>query len=565
MHSFQVNGAKVLELRNSKGWTQADLADRSNLSDKTIVNMEASQRIRRDSIAKVAAPFGVSVESLIAAVPQAADKGSISASVPDPRPPTFCEWPYSQLVQLLHRVERNNDESEDVRIVTTAFSGSVTDLQLTDLLEKDIRIKILLMNPDNKLLMIARHGKRTDESPESAYEVVKGQIKLLEFTNAALAESGDSHGELEWRLSNAMPFTFVIHTSKWAIVALFLAKHTLSLGPLLEVSRDTALWKTLRDDWLERWEDADSRRKQKFPRLVLQHAPVGFEEFFGDDAFTRSNDGVIILQSDPIEKLLQQFVFDLGEQIKSVPEHRLYKARTWINRWDTDGAAAIQEQFQKYKISAPRLLLSEHHSHDEIPPSAPFQIAMGLGFTFRTQLFVETCSPWMRVTREPESGDAVSIHMDLMAKGRLTRFSDPVKSEEKGFVRLLPLHWDTKYLDRWLDGATGQNVADVQDYALIFRHTHNDDPRQISFVLAGFTERGTAIAGRYLAKRWQELWRKYVADTVNGPSRGDFFIMIAGPSWPGSVDGWKEDPNFLAITPERLRGKIDCEWARRFD
>src|SRR5450631_717988 len=398
MHSYQVNGPKVFELRTSRGWTQANLAGHSKLSDKTIVNMEASRKIRPDAIAKVAAALGIATETLIAAVPQAAEKDSVSPAVLDPHPATFREWPYSQLVQLLHRVERDNDESEDLRIVTTAFSGSVTDLQLPLLLQKRIRIKILLMNPDNKLLMIARHGKRSDESPESAYEVVKGQIKILEFT---LSESADFDGSLDWRLSNAMPFAFVIHTSKWAIMALFLAKHTLSLGPLVEVSHDTTLWKTLRDDWKERWEDADPGRKQKFPRLVLQSAPAGFDEFFGEDAFARSNEGVIILQSDSIESLLKQFVPDPGEKIKSAPAHRLYRARTWINRWDTDGATAIQEQFEKYSISPPKLLLSEHHSHDVIPPSAPFQIAMGLGFTVRTQLFVETCSPWMRVTREP--------------------------------------------------------------------------------------------------------------------------------------------------------------------
>ncbi|WP_433970237.1 hypothetical protein [Tunturiibacter gelidiferens] len=101
---------------------------------------------------------------------------------------------------------------------------------------------------------------------------------------------------------------------------------------------------------------------------------------------------------------------------------------------------------------------------------------------------------------------------------------------------MLPLKWDEGYLDRWLKGASGANAKDVEDYAIILRHTYRDEPRKLSFVLAGFTERATAISGIYLAKNWSSIWERYVKDKVDTPSRGDFLMFIAGPSRPGRVD-----------------------------
>lgn len=555
-----VNGSKVSDLRGAKRWKIAQLAGAANVSERTISSMEASQPIRRDLVAAVAKALEVSPTELIAT------EAAVAGGSPPAKFQAFREWQYKYLVELLHRVEREDDESEDLRIVTTAFSGSVTDLQLSALLEKNIRTKILLMNPDNQVLMMARHGKRKDESPAGAYSIVKGQITLLEFTKEALADQQDCRGTLEWRLSNAMPYAFVAHTKRWALVALFLAEHTLSLGPIIEVGSDTAVWTTLLKDWRERWTDADPKRKQDPPQLILRHTPEGFDDFFGDSASTKSSEGVVVLQCDRIESLFDRLLNDPAAKIKAVPPHRLYKARTWLNRWDTDGATAIQEEFQKHGINAPKLLLSEHHSRDEIPASAPFQIAMGLGFTDRAKVAFDICTSWMRVTREPGSGDAVSFHKGLLPVRPLSRLSAPAESEEENFFRLLPLGWDADYLERWLQGAAGTNtVQDVQDYAIILRHTQNADPRQVTFVVAGFTERGTAIGGRYLAKGWQKLWMKYVAGKVTKPSRGDFLIVIAGPSWPGTTAAWKEDPNFEAITPDRLRKNIDCEWSRRFD
>jgi hypothetical protein len=108
---------------------------------------------------------------------------------------------------------------------------------------------------------------------------------------------------------------------------------------------------------------------------------------------------------------------------------------------------------------------------------------------------------------------------------------------------------------------------DVRDYALILRHTQmEDDYRHIRLVLAGFTERGTAAAGRYLAEHWRDLYSDHVKGHLTDGCLGDFLIMIEGPSRPESVGKWKEDRDFKAITPHTLYAAgIKCDWADRID
>jgi hypothetical protein len=312
------------------------------------------------------------------------------------------------------------------------------------------------------------------------------------------------------------------------------------------------------------------------------------EEFFGDGTLKRG--GAIVLQSDPIEDLLGTLVPDLvreaaklqglpeppvltEEQLQTLahgtikPSTRFYKARTWINKWDTEGAQAIREEFQAHSINPPKLILSDHNLPDPIE-SPPFQISMGLGFTEQTDTILEICHPWMRVSRELESGDALSLHQKLRPKPhRPPSCLRLAESDEVDFFRILPCDWEpSTYLNRWLALRKHPNKK-VWDYAMILRYTElrPNGERQVFFVVAGFTERGTAAAGHYLASQWEVLYEKLVKDEVHNKSLGDFLIVIAGISRPEKFGGWSEDQNFPAITPRTLYDKgIQCEWHDRF-
>jgi DNA-binding winged helix-turn-helix (wHTH) protein len=302
-----------------------------------------------------------------------------------------------------------------------------------------------------------------------------------------------------------------------------------------------------------------------------------FEEVFGEGASTHMHDGVIVLRSDPIDKVLAEFIPDLNQKIKAMPGHRLYKARTWINRWDTEAARAIREEFQKQRMKAPELLLTESNSPDELHFAGPFEIVMGL-FTAKSRKAIQSCLPWLRIHIWQDSGDGVSLHERLgpekaprflaQSADLAVRLGDrgEVLPPAKGFRRLLPSDWHPDhYLDSWLTMLTDANVQDVHDYAIIFRNTilKPNHHRQVIFVLAGYSERGTAIAGRYLAENWQELWKRHVKGRATTDSLGDFLVLIEGFSRPESFADWTEDETF-EVTPKKLCEKgIECEWSNR--
>jgi len=285
-----------------------------------------------------------------------------------------------------------------------------------------------------------------------------------------------------------------------------------------------------------------------------------FDEFFGESSSPQSGKGVVVLQSDLIHELLKNP--SIRRKIAGRTS-RLYKARSYVNTWDTYGAIALQEEFRKNGREAPTLLLSEHHSSDDNYNLVPFKICMGLGFSSETTRAVGTqsCRPWMRVSRT--FGDDVSLPTHLIPPEEETRLTSEPDPENRGFRRLLPRDWNNKYVDLWLEMLPPTKGPEVRDYAMILRQTKLGPPRQVLFVLAGFTERATAIAGKYLAHNWPKLWTKYVKNHAQHGSLGDFFAIIEGPSDPGRAHEWSEDKRF-EITPQNLADAgIDCEWTSR--
>jgi hypothetical protein len=315
-----------------------------------------------------------------------------------------------------------------------------------------------------------------------------------------------------------------------------------------------------------------------FKVVIKRRLHDEFVAFFGDGALDRR--GVVILQSSPIEDLLESPNAEpvIGEEsgrILMTPSSRLYKARTWINKWDTESAQAIRDEVEKYNPKGPAFVFSDRHHSDPNPTqSPPFQISMGLGFTEQTDtLLAEVCNPWMRISRKLDSGDTVCFHDSL----RPTNGLEPARlriaeGEETEFFRILPRDWKSPaqkgerpaYMNRWLSLRKYPNQH-VWDYAIILRHTELTltGERRIFFVVAGFTERSTAAAGHHLATRWPDLYDTYVKpQELDRESRGDFLIVITGLSNPVNFGDWAEDRLFPAITPARLEG-IRCDWTER--
>jgi hypothetical protein len=316
--------------------------------------------------------------------------------------------------------------------------------------------------------------------------------------------------------------------------------------------------------------------KDAIARFLYNHSiRKVFDEFFGEGASSAGRKGVIILQSDQIDKILSDLAPDLSNQLASNPSHRLYKARSWINRFDADGARAIREEFQDKGFNVPDMVpIKRDPSFDQDLRAryskAPFEIAMGLGHCLETFNEIEaTCGKWMHIRRQTIWGDAVSLESTLLplAASRFLR-PFPVDEEDNNFRLLVPWSgqrspgdkegFDLKY---WLNNPQG-----ARDYAIILRHTQPEQQgnKQVLFVCAGFTEIGTAAAGHYLATKWEKIWEERC--NILGYDRrgkGDFLLVIEGPSTIAQMKEWTKDRNFF-ITPEKLYSAgIDCIWANR--
>ncbi len=317
---------------------------------------------------------------------------------------------------------------------------------------------------------------------------------------------------------------------------------------------------------------------------------VAFIEFFGL-AGSRTP-GAIVLQPQAVDKVLADYVPGIlsaasvlggGRKGKRrpvvtrsvtaiaasaiLPSTRLYKARSWINRWDAEGAEAVRELFRDKREGVPNLVASE--VHDERTESAPVVFSMGLGFAPFTDRVLEGCREWVKVEKG-RAGDAIELHKGLLQGEDLSEFSVLGGQKTSKFAMLLPKEWN---IDRWLtmvDDPNGHNPS--HDYAIILRRTATTSAgRQVRFLLAGFTERGTAVAAKYLARNWKELHRRFFPHgQKDRRSLGDFMLVIHGDSRAESFGRWTA-AKFPAITPQlvyelgkRNRDVANSAWAQRF-
>jgi hypothetical protein len=196
---------------------------------------------------------------------------------------------------------------------------------------------------------------------------------------------------------------------------------------------------------------------------------------------------------------------------------------------------------------------------------------LGLGFTDATLQAIrdEIFLPWMGIRIGRPYGDSVSLHRKLVAKPSTNKPRYRVRRDgtsKSVFRQIVPSDWNRDYAKLWFEMlAPRRKGRDVSDYAIILRHTRLRPARQVVFVVAGFTERGTAVGGQFLADNWKDLWETHVMGRAHGGSLGDFLIFIEGPSDPRRIGEWSEITE-LRVTPEKLASKainIPCEWQNR--
>lgn len=175
----------------------------------------------------------------------------------------YPEWSNERFFQLLKQVERGTGkESDDLRIASTALSCGFGELRLERLILKNrVRIKILMMNPENLPLIEARYMLRKDKSYDRTVRELRDQIAEIEKLSRLYPVGPDqTRGSLELHLSDSMPCGCLIHAANWALLGIFLAHDSYSAGPMMEFRGDSEPWRVLHDDWAVRWDAAARKR-----------------------------------------------------------------------------------------------------------------------------------------------------------------------------------------------------------------------------------------------------------------------------------------------------------------
>lgn len=281
--------------------------------------------------------------------------------------------------------------------------------------------------------------------------------------------------------------------------------------------------------------------------------------FFGEGAGEHSEDAEIIAQTDPLNEMLKDLVPDSDRNLAAQPGNRLYKARHWVNRYDIEAGRAILKLFRKEGLKVPNFKAVDRKRKLK-PPKYPFKVIIGMGFSDESQSLEPKLAQWMHIERNTVHGDALCIHRYLLPAAWEKRLQAVVHPSEPRMRLVFPLDWD---LERWLD-----KPQEVNDYAFILRYEPKPAPGAdtcVYFWLAGFTDRATAAAGRYLAEQWEDLYDRFVRSKSTGSSTdetGNFFIVIEGKSSNADLarDGpWTEVVGF-EVTPAKL-AQHHLQWA----
>ncbi|HKV41218.1 MAG TPA: hypothetical protein VJX67_18575 [Blastocatellia bacterium] len=175
--------------------------------------------------------------------------------------PDWCANVFDEFLSSTSRGSEDSSEREpgDLRIVTSFFiDWETTSAQLEKLLEKGLRVKVLLMNPQNESLIYARCGVRTDKhTPENAKREGMFQLEAL---GKLASDAGGKGGTLEVYTSNIMPTGFVAQTRDRVVIGLMPARKSYLAAPMIVASSDTLAWKVFDADWTARWKEAKPKQ-----------------------------------------------------------------------------------------------------------------------------------------------------------------------------------------------------------------------------------------------------------------------------------------------------------------
>jgi hypothetical protein len=146
---------------------------------------------------------------------------------------------------------------DEVRIWTTFF----VDFQKMDnivrrLIDEGVKIRILMMNPENEGLVRSRFRLRTSYSqnpPLKAQDTLRDQFNT--FHDIAKETMGRK-GSLEIQQCDTMPFgVFYQIGHQVMLLGLYLSVETWEEGPLIKFYPGSPQWKILSQNWSDCWEN----------------------------------------------------------------------------------------------------------------------------------------------------------------------------------------------------------------------------------------------------------------------------------------------------------------------
>jgi hypothetical protein len=181
---------------------------------------------------------------------------------------------------------------------------------------------------------------------------------------------------------------------------------------------------------------------------------------------------------------------------------------------------------------------------------------MGLGYTSGTRTVIAELG-WAKVDLAEKYGDCLEFAVDVADHikrkcGPANVKFEPVGSDGK-WERLVPIEWNLEALET--DGRESAKADVDDDYAVIVRHTQ---PAGVIFICAGFTDRSTERAAKYLAKKYDLLYSK-AKELRGAPDTGrygsediDFLCVLTGKYHAPS--DWQGPTIFL--TPSQVKNQI---------
>lgn len=154
------------------------------------------------------------------------------------------QWDQTRLYQLL------DNEDTEVRMLTTSFmEWNEIRPRIVQLIDRGVHVKIVMMDIDNEALFKARFERLRFHPEENAERILRDQLEFFE----KLCARQRHKGSIEVRRSSIMPFGFFVQSKNAILMGLMPPLSPYHQGPLIEVTSDSPLFKTLEKNWLGYW------------------------------------------------------------------------------------------------------------------------------------------------------------------------------------------------------------------------------------------------------------------------------------------------------------------------